>query len=334
MQLFQVIISVISAVAAGIVTVLVTMAVEKFGGVLGGILVTMPSILNVSVVGIALTQSTLQGVTDAMYGSPGGVLLTAVHLLMWRELPRFRLFSRIERTSLRVLSLACATAGMWLCLAAAQFFAIRALRDAGVPVRATGLFFGAVLLVFGLVVALWRYAPAPAARAPVPLWNYVFRCALAMLCVGATVVLSQVSDIAGGLASAFPAVSFTAMVALNMSHGAALPSGSVGPGALNLFGLVVYGIWFGELYPLIFCTFDHLRPSRSVSWSRLRHYAARDAANFLVHSLAESTRRACAARSRRGALACGQRCNRRHRTEDGWSRPGAVDARRCRRCRS
>ena len=75
-----------SGLFAGVVAVGATVALERFGGVLGGILATIPTTIVPASIGFWL-NSDGEGFRAALYAVPLGMLLNAVFLHVWRWLP-------------------------------------------------------------------------------------------------------------------------------------------------------------------------------------------------------------------------------------------------------
>ena len=77
----------LSALFAGIVATLVTIAIEKFGGRTGGVLATIPT----TIVPAALGMYTLSGETEfaqSMSIVPVGMMVNAMFLLVWIHAPQ------------------------------------------------------------------------------------------------------------------------------------------------------------------------------------------------------------------------------------------------------
>ena len=77
----------LSAVMAGIIATLVTIAIERWGGLTGGLLGTMPSTIVPAAAFIWLAEPTDAAFQPAMGMVPLGMLLNAIFLWMWRVVP-------------------------------------------------------------------------------------------------------------------------------------------------------------------------------------------------------------------------------------------------------
>ena len=77
----------LAAVLAGLVAIAVTVAIEKFGGVIGGILGTIPTPIVPAAAFMWLAEPTDDAFQPAMGMVPMGMLLTAIFLWLWRAVP-------------------------------------------------------------------------------------------------------------------------------------------------------------------------------------------------------------------------------------------------------
>ncbi|DAC65981.1 MAG TPA: hypothetical protein D7I13_06435, partial [Candidatus Poseidoniales archaeon] len=84
----------LSALFAGIVATGVTVAIEKWGGLVGGLLGSVPSTIVPAAVGMYVAGGE-QGLVASMSVVPLGMLLNALFLGAWLVLPRW--FSKTAR---------------------------------------------------------------------------------------------------------------------------------------------------------------------------------------------------------------------------------------------
>lgn len=75
------------ALYAGFVAIEVTVAIEKFGGLVGGVLGSTPIMILPAAFRIAVHAPTQQEFKKPMLSVPVGVLLTAGFLLLWKHVP-------------------------------------------------------------------------------------------------------------------------------------------------------------------------------------------------------------------------------------------------------
>ncbi|TNF34719.1 MAG: hypothetical protein EP329_06950, partial [Deltaproteobacteria bacterium] len=119
-----------AAIFAGVVATGVTVAIERFGGRLGGLLGTLPTTVVPASLGIWAQTGGGEVFTAAMDATPLGMLVNAVFLWLWRALPPRLPALRLGPLLALMTTLALAA---WLVLALGVVLAGRALREAGYP---------------------------------------------------------------------------------------------------------------------------------------------------------------------------------------------------------
>mgnify|MGYP006928166546 FL=1 len=245
-----------SAAFAGIVAVGVTVAIERFGGRLGGLIGTLPSTIVPASLGIyAGTASATAAAASAnghhaafaaaMGAVPVGMLLNALFLLLWRELP-----PRLPAWSLRArLALMVAVSmSLWAIAAIGVVLTLAQLQAHGLTV---GLAATAVMFVLGVGACLTS-PPAPRGRNPVNFGTLIARGLLAAIAIGISVAIAQAgAEVAAGVASVLPAIFLTAMVSLWLSQGEAVPAGAVGPMMLGSTAVAGYALLAAVLLPVL-----------------------------------------------------------------------------------
>lgn len=257
--------------AAG-VAVLVTVAIERFGGIVGGILGTLPTTIVPASLGLWDGDAT--AFASAMGVVPAGMLINALFLWLWRVLPR-----RLPPGQTLQVRLVWMTVLSLLVWAGAAGSLVLVLRAAGAFTWTLGLITAAGLVLAG-VAATWTPRPAPRGTRRVGAGTLAMRGVLAGAAIGAAVLLKDVGGpVAAGMASVFPAIFVTTMVSLWLSQGEAVPSGAVGPMMLGsasvasfaLLAAVIYpwtGAWLGVLvaWPLTIVT----TTLPAFAWLRMR----------------------------------------------------------------
>ncbi|KAI9187792.1 hypothetical protein H9P43_002183 [Blastocladiella emersonii ATCC 22665] len=307
---------VVSGLMAGVVCTLVTVVIEKFGGVVGGILGSMPTTIIPAALGFYYTfiglgsadgtTPTQAGVSEfqrSMISSVPGMLLNALYLLAWRYIPTY-VRARYPSLSLLQLLAVVFTAAIliWLALAVALVVALRELAaniiipvdgapvsSAISPAMTTAFAIGFATLglqIVAGVVAGWTPPPAPKSTAKVPPGVLVLRGVAAALAIGAAIVIGKTSSWAGGLASVFPVIFTSSIVAVWLSSGEAVSSGAIGPlmlgsasvsvfslvaailvGADLGFGIVIAIAWVASVVGITVPSFLYLRWRREVTAS-------------------------------------------------------------------
>ncbi len=232
-----------AAFAAGLLAILVTVAVERFGGRLGGVLGTVPTTIVPASVGMYLGSSP-EAFDSAMWATPAGMFLNALFLYVWRVLPPH--LPRV-RVPLQLGLMVLASLLVWL-FGALLFVLFVAPLD-GASVRLCGGTFAVLLAGMGLF-ACAKGVPAPKGKNEVGVGALASRGALAAVAVGASVWMADaVGGVAAGVASVFPAIFLTTMLALWWSQGRSVQAGAVGPMMLGSSSISVFAIVASWLMP-------------------------------------------------------------------------------------
>ena len=230
-----------SAVLAGIVATAVTVAIEKWGGLVGGLLGTVPSTIVPAGIGIYLAGSEDDFISSMMV-VPLGMLLNALFLGAWLVLPRW--FSNASHplllTSIGALAFWCVMGmGVWFLLQNTVAGTLLTEQE----LAAVGL----VLLFF---IAVWfnrRPQPTPKGTNAVSKTVLFARGSMAAAAIGLAVWMAGLGlPLLAGLASVFPAIFLTSMVALWLAQGPTVPQGAAGPMMLGGASVAVYAniaIW-------------------------------------------------------------------------------------------
>ncbi|MEZ4317967.1 MAG: hypothetical protein R3F61_10705 [Myxococcota bacterium] len=237
---------VVPSVLAGVVAVLVTLAIERFGGVIGGFLGTLPSTLVPASLGMYAGMETA-GLREALCTVPPGMLLNAGFLWVWRALPpRLPAWGLPARLGVMIV----ASLSAWSVGAVALVQVTRGLSDRGMRAEWLGAT-GFVALVGTGVWACWDGVPAPRGRNRVGPVALFARGALAAAAIGTALVIAKVgSPLLAGVASVFPAIFVTTMVSLWWSQGDAVSGGAVGPMMLGSASVAAYALLAALLMPL------------------------------------------------------------------------------------
>lgn len=240
----------LSGLIAGTVAILVTVAIERTGGLIGGVLGTTPSTIIPASIGIALASTSSQQVQAAMATVPIGMAMDGLYLLQWRYIPACIPPSWPTSTHLPLILLL--TTLTWLLLAAAALALTSAVAAAGglLALRSLGVGGMALTAVAG-VAACWVLPPTPPGSNPVKPCTLASRGLFAGAAITVSVLATQASVTLGGLLSTFPAIFATTMVALWVSQGQGVTLGAVGPMVLGGGSVSAYATLFGALQPQI-----------------------------------------------------------------------------------
>ncbi len=224
----------LSALMAGVVATAVTVAIEKWGGLVGGLLGTAPSTIVPAAAGMYLA-----GGEDALLASmaivPLGMVLNALFLGAWLVLPRW--FSNASRpllwTSLGALA-------VWGLLGTVVLLVVNGVVSSNLSDRELAVA-GFIPLFITAVAFNRRPSPAPKGTNSVSKSVLVARGTMAAVAIGIAVWLAGLGyPLLAGLASVFPAIFLTSMVALWLAQGPTVPQGAAGPMMLGGASVAVY----------------------------------------------------------------------------------------------
>ena len=224
----------LAVILAGLVAIAVTVAIEKFGGVIGGILGTIPTTIVPAAAFMWMAKPNSDAFDPAMGMVPVGMLLNAIFLWLWRVVPpRIPLWDFGKRlTIITTINLS-----MW--------FAGAAISVTLFPEQ-IAMSVGLIALIIGVLLGLWislDHKPAPRGKNRVGPLTLACRGIAAATAIGLAVWLSQLgSPLLAGMASVFPAIFLTSMVALWIAQGEDVPSGAVGPMMLGAMSVSFYAL--------------------------------------------------------------------------------------------
>jgi len=232
---------------AAVVAIAVTVAIERWGGRVGGLLGTLPTTIVPASLGIAI-QTDDAGLAQAMYAVPAGMLLNALFLWLWRAVPP-RLPALALKPRLALMTAVSLTA--WFVGAAGVTAGLGALGDSLATLRWAALGCTAAILVIGALACL-RTRPAPKGSRRVGPTALLARGLLAGVAIATAVWVSDVGGpLAAGVASVFPAIFVTTMVSLWLAQGEAVPAGAVGPMMLGSASVASYALIGASLLPAL-----------------------------------------------------------------------------------
>ncbi|ORZ40617.1 hypothetical protein BCR44DRAFT_131248 [Catenaria anguillulae PL171] len=218
----------ISALFAATICIVVSLAIERFGGIVGGLLGSLPLNVIPPALGLwlqfrfqgspfhdpFLTATGLENFQRGLISIIGGMLLNVPFLLMWQHLPSF-IGTRFPSwapsrvlAAVLVISISC-----WILLAIGIVSLLSSLNPQALatgnaaPISAPVLpehlvaLYGAAaaitaaMIIVGVIVG-WSSPPAPKGKASVPFPQLLLRGCLAACAIGASVALGQVSSYA------------------------------------------------------------------------------------------------------------------------------------------
>ena len=247
----SVVIAVLSSVFSALIAIASTVAIEKLGGTMGGVLATTPTTIMPFTFGLALTGASYEDIAESMFSVPVGICLTSVYLLLWREVPRLSLVSRLSSSWYQLALVLPLLLAFWMGGAVLIVVALPALKERGVPYVLTGMAFLVLSFTLGVTAMFVRDVPAPTGKRPVTFLQYCSRGLVAGCAIGLSLVISSVSPVAGGVASVFPSITTTTMVTLWLQQGRQVPAGAAGPMMLGNVAVSSFCVLLAVLYPLM-----------------------------------------------------------------------------------
>ena len=226
----------ISALFAGIVATLVTVAIEKWGGITGGILGTVPSTIVPAAAGMYMVGGEA-ALIESMAIIPLGMLVNGVFLTVWIILPPHLSQTKNPLTITTISALLIWTFSAIIMLKVADM-----ALDANLSAINLG-FIGLLLLILLSVIINWKTTEIAKGKHPVSPFVLVCRGLAAAIAIGFAVWLSgQGQPLIAGIAAVFPAIFLTSMVALWMAQGPTVPQGAAGPMMLGGASVAIYAI--------------------------------------------------------------------------------------------
>lgn len=223
---------------AGVVAIAITWLIERLGS-RGGVLGTIPTTIVPAALGFWAADQGTDAFRQAMWAAPPGMLLNALFLLMWRELPP-RLPIQGARQRLAVMVLVTLAAWFAAALALVSLLAQFRASDSALAWFAFGATAAMALLGTG---ATWQRRQVFVAQGRVPWPALLARGVLAALAVGGAIAwAAHLGPLMAGVLAIFPAIFLTAMVALWWQHGEVLPTGAAGPMMLGSTSVAAFAL--------------------------------------------------------------------------------------------
>ena len=221
---------------AGLVAIFVTVAIEKFGGFVGGVLGTVPSTIIPAAAGVYALEGD-ESLTASMSVVPIGMLINGVFLGVWIILPKYIASDRLKLPITVVSSLLT-----WAILALLSLIIAREVTGGTISEMTLGMIGLVMLAILAIMFNLSNRA-APKGLNKVPIIILSIRGIAAGLAIAACLVLAEIGlPFVAGLASAFPAIFLTSMVALWLSQGPQVPQGAAAPMMLGGASVSVYAL--------------------------------------------------------------------------------------------
>lgn len=230
--------AILAAIAAGVVAILATVAVERMGGLLGGVFASIPTTIVPAAIGFYFAQD---GFVPALLAVPYGMLVNALFLYMWRILPA-RI--SISNFGLRLAVMIVLSLSVWAIFAFGSIF---------VQQYYSSLWLSGIVICIQIGLGYWacmNNPPAPKGGKKVGWGTLAMRGVLAGCAIGISILLSSFGALAG-IASVFPAIFLTTMVSIWISQGEAVQGGAVGPMMLGSSSVSVFALLAIILFPIL-----------------------------------------------------------------------------------
>lgn len=223
---------------AGLVAIAATVAIERLGGRLGGILATLPTTIIPASIGIWGQSQEVEVFQAAMFAVPSGMLLNAGFLWLWRvvppQLPGVTVTARLTQMTALALTL-------WGLGAVTAVHLQGKLGDVA-SLQSVALGITGFMAAVGWL-ATRTVRAAPKGSRSVGLGTLLSRGLFASAAIACSIWLAAVAGpLAAGMASVFPAIFLTTMVAVWWSQGEAVQGGAVAPMMLGSTSVPAYAI--------------------------------------------------------------------------------------------
>ena len=224
------------------VAILVTVAIERYGGRTGGVLATIPTTIVPAAYGM-YSLSNQSEFAQSMSIVPLGMMVNAVFLLIWMHAPQRYGLSLFGTTMLSLIA--------WAVMGGLSLLISSEVQSFGLHPIGYGLSVLALLIVLG-VWTTWTSRPAPKGSQPVRPFVLALRGFAAAVAIGIAVWFAGLSyPFISGLISTFPAIFLTSMIALWLAQGRDVPQGAAGPMMLGGASVGVFAILAIVLFPLL-----------------------------------------------------------------------------------
>ena len=235
------------SICAGVIAVIASVIVEKFGGRKGGAIATIPSTVIPATLGFYEVDQGV-GFLKAMAVIPVGMLVSAGFLALWRILPK-RLHAFTSTSRLIVTSIVSVAA--WLLFAAI----VAEIQRRVDPSPGGAIVWGVCAILTTLMLGLFllrEKVDAPRGKRKVsPLQLFLRGLASSIAICIALMIAKSGMPVIGGLVSAFPAIFLTTMVGTWISQGDEVPVGAVAPMVMGATSVGLFALMTIWLFPLL-----------------------------------------------------------------------------------
>ena len=233
--------------SAGVIAVLASVVVERFGGRKGGAMATIPSTVIAAAIGFYEVDQGV-GFLKAMAVIPVGMFVSAGFLTVWRVLPR-RLHSLTSTSRLVVTSIVSVAA--WIFFAAI----VAEIQRKFDPSPGGAIVWGVCAILATVMLGLFllrEKVDAPRGKRRVGVLQLFLRGLASTIAIGIALIIAKSGmPVVGGLVSAFPAIFLTTMVSTWISQGHEVPVGAVAPMVMGAASVGLFSLLSIWLFPLL-----------------------------------------------------------------------------------
>ncbi len=238
---------IIPSMSAGVIAVLASVVVERFGGRKGGAMATIPSTVIAAAIGFYEVDQGV-GFLKAMAVIPVGMFVSAGFLTVWRVLPR-RLHSLTSTSRLVVTSIVSVAA--WIFFAAI----VAEIQRKFDPSPGGAIVWGVCAILATVMLGLFllrEKVDAPRGKRRVGVLQLFLRGLASTIAIGIALIIAKSGmPVVGGLVSAFPAIFLTTMVSTWISQGHEVPVGAVAPMVMGAASVGLFSLLSIWLFPLL-----------------------------------------------------------------------------------
>eukprot|EP01125_Pyxidicula_operculata_P021369 TRINITY_DN8192_c0_g1_i1.p1 TRINITY_DN8192_c0_g1~~TRINITY_DN8192_c0_g1_i1.p1 ORF type:complete len:325 (-),score=14.97 TRINITY_DN8192_c0_g1_i1:235-1209(-) len=229
-----------SGLVSGLATLLASTSIERFGGVVGGIIGTVPTTIVVSAVGLSFLEG-LPKIDETLNIVPSGMLLCLVVLVLWRTMPR--ILPRSLNTSARLIIMLLLSLTIWCGMAYGLIVVFETYQTSEYALIGS-VSLGCYFIIAALVVFIPDLPVSVKGEFPVTKLNYFVRFLLGFFTTASVILLAKWNPYAGGIAMSFPSVILTSMGSLWFSQSESVAVSSASPLILGSTTNSIFGLTF------------------------------------------------------------------------------------------
>ena len=232
----------ISALFAGLTAIGVAALIEKFGGLIGGVLGSTPTTIIPAMVGIYIEyEANQEKYTNSAFSVPIGTFTNSLFLFTWGFLPKYL---PIKNTNKKLILMLFISLSVWFAVAVS----VMALRQFVTEKydfdhRYFGTIFLCLHFVFAMATTFFQKTIKPKGKNKTSWYMILIRGIGAGAIIFLSIVLSKYAGPSvAGVSSIFPVVFLTTIMTVWISQGESVALGAVGPLMLGMVSVPTYSI--------------------------------------------------------------------------------------------